>query len=208
MTLFAVDLAFVGFHVALKLGLLVDPRFALTASDGFADVVLDFQLLATAVAAAGTWSISRQPTHGLWAGVFAFLALDHRLRLHEWLGLGAAEITHRESMATAHLIEAALLLAVALVVLVVAWRLYPGSDDLARSTTWLMLLILAGFAIFGVLVEAIYALLSGSVPRVVTGGLGVLEDGGEMALASIALAYAVAILRQVFRGRAGAEANG
>jgi len=140
----------------------------------------------------------RRTGHGVfaaWAAVFAYALADDRLQIHERVGgFLARRLPLPQEVAGLReqdLGELAVWGLVGVVLLVVVAALHRRSPEHVRATSRGVAVVVAGYAFFGVVVDQFHTLtLGGPLDR----GLGVLEDGGELVLLSVAVWYAGALL--------------
>ena len=129
-----------------------------------------------------------------WAAVFACALVDDRLQVHERVGGVVARqlpVPELAGLREQDVSELAVWGLVGVVPLVVVALLHRRSSGDVRAASRGMAVVLAGYAFFGVVVDQFHALaLGGPLDR----GLGVLEDGGELLLLSVAVWYAGALL--------------
>jgi hypothetical protein len=161
---------------------------------------------------------TREGVFAAWAAVFACALVDDRLQVHERAGrLLARHLPLPERFAglreqdLGELAVWGLLGVLPLVAVVVLHRRSPGH---VRAASRGMAVVVAGFVFFGVVVDQVHSMtLGGPLDR----GLGVLEDGGELVMLSVAVWYAGALLAAARRtgpapedqdpARASAEAS-
>ena len=130
-----------------------------------------------------------------WAAVFASALVDDSMQVHERVGAFLAQqLPLPQAFAGLReqdLGELAVWGLAGVVPLVVVALLHRRSPEHVRAASRGMAVVVAGYAFFGVVVDQLHALaLGGPLER----GLGVLEDGGELVLLSVAAWYAGALL--------------
>lgn len=148
------------------------------------------------------WRRTSSGVFAAWAAVFACALVDDRLQVHEragrWLARqlslpgGIAGLREQDlgELAVWGLLGVFPLIAVAV--------LHRRSSDRVRAASRGMAVVVAGYAFFGVVVDQLHSMtLGGPLDRT----LGVLEDGGELVLLSIAVCYAAALVAGAGRTR-------
>jgi hypothetical protein len=141
------------------------------------------------------WRRTRSGVFAAWAAVFACVLVDDRLQVHERVGrILARQLPLPQEVAGLReqdLGELAVWGLAGVVPLVVVAVLHRRSSEHVRADSRGMAVVVAGYAFFGVVVDQFHTLtLGGPLDR----GLGVLEDGGELVLLSVAVWYAAALL--------------
>lgn len=200
--LLAVDLALIAAHLlALAWPARLPPaRWSVEADGGVAESFqyLKWALLSLAFAAAA-WK-QRSVGYLPWALLFAYLLLDDTLQLHERAGGAFAGrvdmpwLHHLRPRDIGELLATCAVAAVLLPPIAAAWR-FGGAA--VRRASLDMLMLLALLAAFGVVLDAVHSAL---LQRPALAALlGTLEDGGEMLVASLMLAYGLALWRQAPR---------
>ena len=145
---------------------------------------------------------ARMPVLAGWAGAFAVLLVDERLMLHEQAG---GLISDRlPAVPHSHVGELVWLVAVAAVVGGVLVVLHLRSDAEGRAVSGVLVLLGAALFAAGVVVDFVHGIADVGALNL---ALMTAEDGGEVAVMNlvVAFAFAVALLghRPVFRGRLG-----
>jgi hypothetical protein len=202
MWLLCADLALIAAHLVAMLwpDLLTDPRWSVEYDGGFGE---DFQYLKWALLsltfAVVAW---KQRAIGFlaWSLLFGYLLLDDRLQLHERGGvyfaarLDLSWVPYLRPRDVGELISVALVGAALMLPIAAFWRF--GSAAVRRTTEDMAVLMLMLVA-FGVGVDALHSALLHA--PALADWLGLIEDGGEMIVASLMAAYAVALGRQAPR---------
>lgn len=186
------DASFLLVHLVHKAGhvSLVDLDFNLTHEGGLAET---FQY-AKETFIAGVLALQavrwRSGTYGLWALLFGYLALDDSLALHERGGAALAAALQLEPAWGLRRIDLGELMVAAIMALAVMLMLAAiarwGRASLHRASSE-MLMLLALLAVCGVGFDMLHVeAISHGVP-----GMGIAEDGGEMAVMSLIAACVV-----------------
>ncbi|WP_344246960.1 hypothetical protein [Isoptericola hypogeus] len=164
----------------------VDPAFALAREWGFGEVLFAVMTVWTVGLLVVIAARSRMPVAGVWAGAFAVLLADDRLTLHERYGPRLARRFGVDDASTGELVW---LLVVALVVgAVMLVAHFRASPEGRAFSAVLVLLTVALFGI-GVVLDWLHGFLENPLAIVVTA----LEDGGELAVMSVVVAYVFAV---------------
>lgn len=200
------DAAFLLLHLMHKAGhvSLADLAFNLTHEGGLAEMFqYAKETFITGVLAlqAVRW---RSGTYGLWALLFGYLALDDSLALHERGGAALAAGLQLEPAWGLRSIDLGELMIAATVALAVMLMLVAiarwGRASLHRASSE-MLMLLALFAVCGVGFDMLHVVAVGhGVP-----GMGIAEDGGEMAVMSLIAACVVQQARDTGRIATGGD---
>jgi hypothetical protein len=136
----------------------------------------------------------------LWAVVFVMILLDDSLQLHEWIG---HEISDKSGLPSNSLLyaddlgEILVFVIMGLVVAALAATLFTQKGAAARVISLRFSLIMVGLGFFGVGVDAVHQMVAHLVENTTLASLlpqilGLIEDGGEMIVGSIAVAITLA----------------
>lgn len=141
------------------------------------------------------WRRTGDRLFAAWAAVFACALVDDRLQVHERAGAFVARHLplpqEVAGLREQDLGELAVWGLAGVLPLVVVAVLHRRSTEHVRAASRGLAAVVAGYAFFGVVVDQFHALtLGGLLDR----GLGVLEDGGELVLLSVAVWYVLALL--------------
>lgn len=196
-----VDALLIGLH--LSGGLLGEPSeqtFDLSTERGYGEFFQYVKALWIVLMLLGLWRLTRQAVLVAWAGVFAWIALDDALMLHErgggWLAEHTGVVASTGQYAN-HVGEGVYFALAGIVVaagLALAHRFVSGPD---RVLSWRLVVLGAVGVFFAVGVDAV------QVPFYVDDPDGVadvlltaLEDGGELTLLSVVAAVLLTALLQ------------
>ncbi|HSW05972.1 hypothetical protein [Aquabacterium sp.] len=135
---------------------------------------------------------SRSPSYLAWAALFAYFLADDALRLHEvhgqrlaqWLQIPAPP--HLRSRDVGELLISAIAGLTLLPALLVAW--WRGTASF-RAASLDLLLLVAALVFFGVGIDMLHVVVSGHT--VLHHLFAVVEDWGEMVVASLLAGYAL-----------------
>lgn len=193
IALFVVDVVFAVLHVAHKQS--GTPASALWRVDLDRTYPETFQYLQFAGIAIGLVVIARVrriPAARPWAAIFGLLVIDDVVGIHERIGefmgdaLKLPVVAGLRPSDLAEMLVAGVAGVATLAAMAHTWR----SGD--RRNRWLharMGALLVVFAVFAVVVDAVHMLSISAGTR----GLGLIEDGGEMFVASVILAFVVGV---------------
>lgn len=148
------------------------------------------------------WRRTRSGVFAAWAAVFACALVDDRLRVHERAGGWVARrLSLPEGVAglrgqdLGELTVWGLAGVIPLIAVAVLHRRSPGQ---VRAASRGMAVVVGGYVFFGVVVDQLHAMtMGGPLDR----PLGILEDGGELVMLSVAVCYAGALLVAARRTR-------
>lgn len=195
LALLAVDILLIGFSA---LHVFVDSfageRFSIQTERGYGEIFQYIKFLAAAALLGFFATRCSPPFYAVWSFVFGYLAVDDAFQFHERLGaalvdrLGLAQTVR--GVGTASMGDVAAMAAIGIVIgAVVLWGYFQGGPrDRAIGRRLLVPVVLLGCA--AVLMDAVRSL----VHRLwMSRAVIILEDGGEMAAASLALAYVAAL---------------
>jgi hypothetical protein len=200
----AVDSVFMVLYVVhARSGRLPDGLFSLDVERSLAAWYQFGKIAAVCVALAVLAARLRSAVIVLWTGIFLYAFVDDFAELHERAGLfaqdrlglgGVAELSGQD------LGQLLFALAVGSGLLAALVYLHARSVDPARRLSLGLLLLAAAFVAFAVGADAVHAALS-------TWSIGtrliLLEEGGELLVMSVFLAYAWHWLRATGSGEAG-----
>ena len=194
LLLIATDVVFVLLHVVYANTTLLPSMFALDRERGHAEVFQYIKFYWLVLMMAGLWWRTRAPVYLGWAVLFGFLLLDDALQLHERIGeIIAARWGYRELLGLRGLDfgELTFTAAAGSLLLALVGIGYWYSDREARNASKRVAALIAALAFFGVAVDMLHQMAG-------TSWIGelllVVEDGGEMAVVSVACAFAVSLL--------------
>jgi hypothetical protein len=194
--LVAVDLLFIGLHAALSAAVMagwlaaVPERLRITQDHSFPEMFnyLKWAVIVGCLVAA--FRRTRLPLFASLAAIFLLVLLDDSLTIHEQVGDRLEILTGWDQPS-----ELAAFAGLALITLVI---LIPGLRDLpsaVRPQAVRFIGVLGALAVCGVLIDFVHALVDRYLALQDDRLAGLVEDGGEMLLASVATAYAVAAWR-------------
>ena len=147
------------------------------------------------------WRRTRSGVFAAWAALFACALVDDRLRVHERVGgwtarqLSLPEVAGLQGQDLGELVVWGLAGVFPLAAVAV---LHRRSPEQVRAASRGMAVVVAGYAFFGVVVDQLHAMAAGSP---LDHPLGVLEDGGELVLLSVAVCFAGALVAGARRTR-------
>lgn len=184
------DLLFIALHlVHLKTSLLPSSRWSIAQDHGFAEMFQYIKYIGICVALGRLFGATHLRVMLGWIAVFAFLLLDDVGRMHERFGLAFAASTHLPAIGSlrardiGELVFALLAGLVVLPLVVFGWL--RGARP-ARAISNDLALLLVALAGCGVGADFVHRLLAVTSMEAIA---GLVEDGGEMFVLSIACAY-------------------
>lgn len=215
MPLLALDLLLIGQHLAIRvlhdLGLAAPlPRWASIGEDRSLSEVLNWaKWVGIALLLLAVWARTRLPVALGFAVAFAMVALDDILSLHEGLGavlagrLGLGEVAGLRGQDLGELLVWSAMGVVVVGAVVLGLH---ASDRLGRQVGRPLLSFLGALLVFAVGFDMVHAVASHL--RGLNLLIGTVEDGGEMVVGSLCLAYCAALLVSRARLRAGPGLRG
>ncbi len=207
--LLSLDLLFIALHILLIVLFTEDlsafyNRFTVDRERGFAEL---YQYLKFSLIAGLLFYLFRKQrawTYALWASIFTLALLDDALGLHERGGrflVSRFDIPHALGLRGQDFGELITWSALGVAVLLALWISYrratPKLRHLSRRLAWRFALL----GVFGLGLDVVHSLFRAS-PVALQEGFAVLEDGGEMVVASLIAAFVwrLAAERQGRRG--------
>lgn len=135
-----------------------------------------------------------------WAGVFAMILADDSLQFHENIGSlisSDSKLPSNSLLYGSDLGEIIVFLAMGLIAVILTVMMFSRRGAMARIMSVRYLYVLAGLGFFGVGIDALHQVISHFAldhPAVafLAPVFGLLEDGGEMLVASVATALTLA----------------
>ncbi|SKC75800.1 hypothetical protein SAMN04324258_3490 [Krasilnikoviella flava] len=178
--------AYLGHRLA---GWPAEPGFRLGREWGYGEVLFAVQV-AWAAGLLGWVAVRlRWPVMAAWALGFVVVLVDDRLMLHEragaWLARSPAPV------AGPAIGELVWLAGLALVLGAVLLAAHLRSSPAARAASIVLLLLTVALAGFGVLVDQLHVVVEGRAPH--TYLVTAVEEGGELAVLSVIVAYLFAV---------------
>lgn len=187
--LIATDFGFMLMHSAFKLKLVSNPYFLITKDFGFGEVFMyikEFWIMGLLLS---LWWVRRFSMYLAWAAVYLYLLADDSLQIHEGLGGWLVATFNIQSAYGLRGQDFGELLVTAGFGMILFCLLAVGfwfADRTARRETFVLLVLTGGIGFFGVVVDMLHsAAPSGWVYWI----FGLAEDGGEMVLMSLVLAF-------------------
>lgn len=187
--LIATDFCFMLLHSAFKLKLLSDPNFLITQDFGFGEVFQYIKVFWIVGLLVSLWWMRRLGMYLAWAAVYLYLLADDSLRIHEQLGgviKTAFDLRPAYGLRGQDFGELLVTAGFGLILLVFLSVGFWFADRIARRESYMLLALTGGIGFFGVVVDMLQsAAPSGWVSSV----FALAEDGGEMVLVSLVLAF-------------------
>lgn len=189
--LVAIDLGAIALHVVHTWTPYLERRiFSIWRDAGIGEHFQYLKELLIAFVLVGLAVARSERGYAVWAGCFAWLMVDDATRIHERLGRWLGARLHYPAVAgwqPEHLGELTGAGVVGLVLLTGLAAAYVRGSPGFRRASRALLLLLAALGMCGVGVDALDTLVAGTVWGLV---LGTIEDGGEMVVMSVIVAYA------------------
>ncbi|HWM30026.1 MAG TPA: hypothetical protein VNQ14_16305 [Woeseiaceae bacterium] len=190
LLLLAADLAFVLLHVNYKLSTNPFAYFDIEQDGGYAELYGYIKYLWAIILCACIRSRTGSNGYIAWALVFTYFLFDDALQLHENFGeLVATSIDFRPpfNLATDDVGELAVSAIVGTFLLAaLAWAWLRGSSTFRNVSKDLAILVLL-LVFFGIAADMVHA--ASAVGGIVSAGLGLVEDAGELVVGSVILWY-------------------
>jgi hypothetical protein len=177
-------------------GFFLDNDFSLDKDRGFAEVFQYVKEFWIAIMFFWLFINKHQTLYLTWSFLFVYLLIDDSFQLHEKLGIAAADYLGYTSIWKINpkeLGELTVFISSGLFFAALIGIVYIYSTDNTRKICRNLLWILAVFAFFGVVVDAIHAMLHDTRLYVI---VGILEDGGELLPISVICWYVFRLLRR------------
>lgn len=180
---------------------LADERFSVAKPGGYGEIYQCAKYLGIAILLVYLLRQSREYGYAAWVLVFLYLLVDDAAEMHERMGAmiaGAMQFTPRFRLRAQDFGELMVSAAAAVLLLsCVAWAYRRGSAAFRKVTLDLLLLVTA-LAFFGIAIDmAQIAARMGTNVRIL---LETIEDGGEMAVASVMLWYVFRVYLSAMAG--------
>lgn len=210
VVLVLIDLAFIGFSVVHELGHgvdVLDPSPWLLGTDGGHSEIWGYVQQATLVLLLVALTVrSRRGIWAAWAALFLLALADDQQRLHERKGAWLAEkLSFPEGvlgLRANDLGEIAVWGLLALVPLAAVVLFHLRSDRRTRRASLGMAVLVAAYVFFGGVVDQLHVLVLGGP---LESAMGTIEDGGELVVLSVSVAYVLAVLQRLRRERRSAS---
>lgn len=184
------DAALILLHVAGAFG--ADPNpYRIDAERGTAEAYQYLKFLWLVLLTVHVAYRRGSPHFLAWSAVFLYMLADDSLQLHEHLGAALGGILFPDLRLAATYGEFAFfVLAGLLLVGPLAWAWVRG-DAFFRSASVVLAGLMAAMVVCGVAVDAVHSLVP--FGRALEFAIGLLEDGGEMVVASLLVGYAFSL---------------
>ena len=212
----ALDVAFIAVHIVRALSdtgegptlaMLADERWSILKDWGYAEMHNYVKIALVCFCLLASFRNTRAPIYLAWAIVFVIVLMDDALLVHESLGPMVADLAGFGPFAGLpghHFGELAVWGTMGTIAMIALFLGFKGSRP--PHTRWgvVLSIIFAGLVFAGVVVDAFTVALKGEIR-----GLGVVEDGGELLMVSLALIVSFLNWRRMTAvGEAGSSANG
>lgn len=189
--LVGLDAIMMAIHTFLRYGVYIaGPMWDVTVDGGYPEFLQYLKFAWVAVLLIAATLIRRAPTLLLWIPLFAYLALDDVLEIHENVGGNLAIALGLEPAAGLRAQDLGELL-IGVFVALFGLTLFAVGSILSRPAVRRIfidvLLLIATMAFFAIGVDIIHSMVRGM--GVLEAGVGLLEDGGEMVALSLIVSY-------------------
>jgi hypothetical protein len=194
LLLIVVDLIFIALHTISFLSHWNNPLLSLETDQGFPEVYQYIKWFCIIILLFLISAKKRSMRYNSWAIFFTYLLLDDALEIHERVGSLIAEYLFFAppfGLRLQDLGELSVAITSGLtLLLIVSLTCWGGSQGFKKMSIDMLLLIFA-LAFFGVFVDMVHVItsLSDQIGWKVSAILAVIEDGGEMFIASLILWY-------------------
>jgi hypothetical protein len=207
LVLLAVDLVFLGLHVAHVWGewrevetLFSDRRFSIEHEGGLGE---GWEAVKTVLCVLALLDVARRTGQRAYAAAafgFTVALIDNVFELHEtggtWLAAGLQDTARAFEAAPQALGEVAIFASLGLLIAAVLWLGFRRTARGHWPAAAVAAALLAALAAVGVGLDLLHAAVGG-LRRAVDRGFGFMEDGGELLILSLAAAYAIGLRRHL-----------
>jgi hypothetical protein len=190
LLLLSADLIFIALHIIYNLTPMLDARFDIGRDRGFAEVFGYIKFFWISILFACVCRSTRSGSYLAWMSVFIYFLVDDSMQLHERIGGIVASRFHFHPPFNLRLqdfgeltVSATAGVVLSIVLASAYWR---GSHTFRNVSKDMLLLVLV-LVFFGVFVDMAH--MTAADGSLISGGLAVAEDGGEMMAVSLMLWY-------------------
>jgi cbb3-type cytochrome oxidase subunit 3 len=172
------------------------PEWSLSSIIGYAKLAV----AGLAMVAAFRWT--RVPAYAAWAAAFLIILVEDAFEIHDRGGPFITRTLGIGSAVSRSVADAAIMLAIALVVVAIIWWGYRATrDEEARSYSRRTFVLLGVLAFFVVVVDMGYVFTTGRLERI----RWLVEEGGEIVALTLLVTHAVWQTLGVRAARSGPE---
>ena len=186
----ATDISFIILHGVYKLNDKVSDEFLKISTDrGYAEVfqyIKEYWIICILILLAFK---TRSLLYAVWSGLFIYLLLDDSLAIHETWGLAMSEFFSFPplfGLKTNDLGEIAISLIIGCGFLILIAITYRLGDSFARRTSKFLIFMLFALGFVGIITDSLHVMVKIELLKLF---LTIIEDGGEMIVMSIILAF-------------------
>ncbi|WP_018984278.1 hypothetical protein [Salinimonas chungwhensis] len=186
------DVGFVLVHLAFKLDIVSHPHFSLTRDRGYAEVFQYLKIFWIVCLLGILFIRFKALVLVAWAMIFSYMLLDDSLQIHESVGGYLVTMFDIQPAFRLRAQDFGELLVTAIAGIVLLSFLMVGylkADKTFREISHRFLIILAGIAFFGIVVDMVHSMVPWGYQL-----FSIIEDGGEMFIMSLALGYSFHLL--------------
>jgi len=187
------DLAFIALHtIDFLVHSLNNPLLSLEKDQGFPEVYQYIKWFWIIILLVSISIKTRSINYIAWGLFFTFLLFDDMLEIHEGFGIILAEnlsLTLPFGLRVRDLGEFMIAGTAGIVLLLIVFWAYRYGSQVFKNMSLDMLLLFLALAFFGVIVDMLHVIAYFQIGWKVSAVLAVIEDGGEMFVASIIAWY-------------------
>lgn len=199
-----VDLLFIGMHVVhVWSPWLKSLMYSLERDSGLAEQYQYIKHIWVAACFAILFLRQRAFTFAGWSLFFAYLFVDDALQVHESMGTVLSDAFGFEPMfglRAKDFGEIAVAATVGVAACVFAWLTFRRGREASRNVSADVLCLLVALGLFGVFFDTLHTITYFRLPAV-SPVFALIEDGGEMLVVSLTVAYAFDVLANAGRAR-------
>ena len=197
------DLGFALVHVVYKFNYISHPHFSIDRDGSYAEVyqyLKEFWIVCLLLLIAVR---EKAVIYLAWAFIFLYMLADDSMRIHEMVGgilTRSYQLQPVFGLRAQDIGELLITGLVAAVLFSFLFLAYYFASPTARRVTHYLLLLVAGIAFFGIVVDMLHVALPWGKSL-----FALIEDGGEMAIMSLVVGYCFSLL---YRHSPALQANG
>jgi hypothetical protein len=199
--LLSADVVFVFLHLLhgidtrfhLLGGYFGETRLSIGQQRGYAETFRYVKFFWTAVMVFGLWRRERVAPYLGWSILFWYFLADDSLMVHETLGSWIADALHFDAFVGRHagsLGELVVSASVGIPLLTWIALGYGSIEDRHKKACVQFAILLAALVFFGIVIDDVHTALAGGSSPYLEALAGIVEDGGELVVASLLCWYA------------------
>lgn len=197
LLLLAIDFLFFFLHFLPLFGVLNDPLFSLEEDGGYPERYQYAKTFSIVVLLIMVSAKAKVIGYGAWAVLFLYLLLDDALSIHESFGLHVAtnlDFSPAFGLRARDFGELVVTAIAATLLLTPLAAFYWRGSNAFKIVSKCLFLLLVALAFFGIFVDMLHVAIQQGWK--VSFLLGALEDGGEMVVISVMVAYVFLLYRR------------